>query len=138
MKLWPVTTLAKSNMATLKKFDDDAISVNRDLILIFPIYGKFGAIRKPDSGHMVCKTYIFINSSLLCYKNWKQNQKISNTALILLFWILDREGVILPPPQPQKKPLKGPPRLELMLWSQKLQPELTKELSVLISSICML
>ena len=87
MKLWPVTTLAKSNMATLKKFDDDAISVNRDLILIFPIYGKFGAIRKPDSGHMVCKTYIFINSSLLCYKNWKQNQKISNTALILLFWV---------------------------------------------------
>ena len=87
MKLWPVTTLAKSNMATLKKFDDDTISVNRDLILIFPIYGKFGAIRKPDSGHMVCKTYIFINSFLLCYKNWKQNQKISNTALILLFWV---------------------------------------------------
>ena len=69
MKLWPVTTLDKRNMATLKKFDDDAMSVNRDLILIFPIYGKFGAIRKPDSGHMVCTTYIFINSSLLCYKN---------------------------------------------------------------------
>ena len=51
MKLWPVTTLAKSNMATLKKFDDDAISVNRDLILIFPIYGKFGATgsRIPDT-----------------------------------------------------------------------------------------
>ena len=43
------------------------------LIVIFPIYGQFGATWKPDSGGAVCKTYIFINSNLLFYKNWKQN-----------------------------------------------------------------
>ena len=46
---------------------------NCDVIVIFPIYGQFGAIRKPDSGRIVCKTYVFINSNLLFYKNWKQN-----------------------------------------------------------------
>ena len=47
--------------------------VNFDVIVIFPIYDKFGAIRKPDSGCAVCKIYIFINSNLLSYKNWKLN-----------------------------------------------------------------
>ena len=42
-------------------------------IVIFQIYGQFGAIRKSDSGRIVCKTHIFINSSLLSYKKWKQN-----------------------------------------------------------------
>ena len=55
------------------KFDDDVMSEHCDVIVIFPIYGQFGAIRKPDSGRIVCKTYIFINSNLLSYKNWKQN-----------------------------------------------------------------
>ena len=49
------------------------MSANCGIIVIFPISGQFGAIRKPDSGHMVCKTYIFINSNVLPYKNWKQN-----------------------------------------------------------------
>ena len=40
-----------------------------DVIVIFPIYGQFGAIWKPDSGRIVCKTYIFNNSNLLSYKN---------------------------------------------------------------------
>ena len=44
-----------------------------DVIAIFLIYGQFGAIRKPNSGCIVCKTFIFINSNLLFYKNWKQN-----------------------------------------------------------------
>ena len=43
------------------------------VIAIFQIYSQFGAIRKPDSRRVVCKTYIFINSNLLSYKNWKQN-----------------------------------------------------------------
>ena len=47
--------------------------VNCDVIVFFPIYSQFSAIRKPDSGHMVYKTYIFINKNLLYYKNWKQN-----------------------------------------------------------------
>ena len=69
MKLGPVTKLDKRNKITSKKFDDDVMSANSDVIVIFPIYGQFGAIRKPDSGRIVCKTYIFINSNLLSYKN---------------------------------------------------------------------
>ena len=49
------------------------MSENYDVITIFPIYGQFGAIRKPYSGRIVCKTNIFINSNLLSYKKWKQN-----------------------------------------------------------------
>ena len=51
------------------------MSAKCDVIVNFPIYGQFGAIRKPDSGRIVCKTYMFINSNLLSYKNWKQNWK---------------------------------------------------------------
>ena len=36
-----------------------------DVIVIFPIYGQFWAIRKPDSKGMVCNAYILINSNLL-------------------------------------------------------------------------
>ena len=52
-----------------KKFDDDVMSANCDAFVIFPIYDQFGTIRKPDSGRIVSKTYIFINSDLLFYKN---------------------------------------------------------------------
>ena len=69
MKLGPVTKLEKGNTTTLKKFDDDVMLENCDVIVNFPIYGRFGAFRKPDSGRMVCKTYIFINCNLLSYKN---------------------------------------------------------------------
>ena len=69
MKLGPVTKHDKRNKATSKKIDYDVTSENCDVIAIFPIYGQFGAIRKPDSGRVVCKTYIFISSNLLSYKN---------------------------------------------------------------------
>ena len=42
---------------------------NCDAIAIFSIYGQFGAIRKPDSGGIVCKIQILINSNLLSYKS---------------------------------------------------------------------
>ena len=71
MKLGPVTKLDKRTTTTSKKLDDDVISANCDVIVIFPIYGQFGATRKPESS----KTYIFINSDLLSYKNWKQLKK---------------------------------------------------------------
>ena len=45
------------------------MSENCDVIAIFQIYNQFGAIWKPDSGCIVCKTYIFINSNLLFYEN---------------------------------------------------------------------
>ena len=49
------------------------MSKNYDVTLIFPIYGQFGAVWKPDSGRVVCKTYISTNSNHLSYKNGKQN-----------------------------------------------------------------
>ena len=49
------------------------MSAHCDVIVIFPIYGQFGAIRKPDSGRIAYKSYIAINSNLLSYKDWKQN-----------------------------------------------------------------
>ena len=71
MKPGPVTKLDKSNKMASKRVDDDFISANCEAIVIFPIYGQFGAIPKPDTGRIVCKTYIFIISNLLSYKNWK-------------------------------------------------------------------
>ena len=41
------------------------MSANCDVVVFFPIYGEFSAIRKPDSGCMAYKTYIFINNNLL-------------------------------------------------------------------------
>ena len=64
MKLRPVTKLDKRNKMTSKKFGQDVMSENCDVIVIFPIYGQFGDFRKPDSGRTVCKIYIFINSNL--------------------------------------------------------------------------
>ena len=69
MKLGPVTRFGKRNKTMSKKFDDDVMSENCDVNDIFPTYGQFGANRKPDSRHTVCKSYIFINSNLLSYKN---------------------------------------------------------------------
>ena len=36
------------------------MSANCDVIVFFPIYGQFAAIRKPDSRRMVYEIYIFI------------------------------------------------------------------------------
>ena len=69
MKLGPVTKLDKRNKTTSKKFDDDVMSENCDVIVIFRIFGQFGAVWRPDSGHRVCRSYVFSNSNLLSYKN---------------------------------------------------------------------
>ena len=68
MKHEPVNKLDTRNTATSKKNDDDVMSANCEAIVFFPIYGQFAAILKPDSGRMVYKIYIFINSNLLSYK----------------------------------------------------------------------
>ena len=49
------------------------MSSDCDVIVIFPIYGQFGTIRKLDSGRIVCKNYVLIESNFVSYKNWKQN-----------------------------------------------------------------
>ena len=59
MELQPVTKHNKRNKTMSKKFDDDFMSKNFDVIVIFRIFGQFGAVRRPDSGHRVCKIYVF-------------------------------------------------------------------------------
>ena len=73
MKVGPVTKLDKRNKTISEKFDKYVMSKSYDVIAIFLIYGQYGVIWKPDSGRIVCETYIFINSNLFSYKNWKQN-----------------------------------------------------------------
>ena len=67
MKPGPVTKLDKRNIAKSKRFDK--FSESCDIIVTFPIYGQFGAIRKPDPRRINNKTYIFNNNNLLSYKN---------------------------------------------------------------------
>ena len=69
MNLGPVTKLDKRNKAVTRKFDDNVMSANCDVIAVFPIYGEFRAIWKSDFGCLVGKTYIFIKSNLLSYKS---------------------------------------------------------------------
>ena len=69
MKFGAVTKLVKRNKKPSKRFDDDVMLANCDVIVIFPIYGQFGATRKPDSGHTVCKYYIFNKTNLASCKN---------------------------------------------------------------------
>ena len=79
--------MTREKRQRLKKIDDDIMPTNCNVVIIFPIYGQFGAIWKSDSECMICETYIFINSNFLSYENWKQNLTFSNTALILLIWV---------------------------------------------------
>ena len=65
MNLRSVTKLDKRNKTSSKKFDDKVMSESYDIITIFPIYDKFGAIRKPNSRRIFYETYVFINSNLL-------------------------------------------------------------------------
>ena len=67
MKFGLVTKLDKRNTVRLKRFDE--FSESCDVIVIFPIYSQFGAIRKPDPGRINYKTNIFNNSNLLSCKN---------------------------------------------------------------------
>ena len=52
MKLGPVTKLYERKKVRTKEFYDGVIPANCNFIVIFPIYGQFGAIRKLDSGSM--------------------------------------------------------------------------------------
>ena len=72
MKLGPVTKLDKRNKTTSKKFDVDVMSENCEVIATFC---QFGAVRRPDSGHRLCKIYVFNYSNLLFYKKLKTKLK---------------------------------------------------------------
>ena len=64
MKLGPETKLVKRNKEMSKKLDIDIMTGYFDVTVIFLIYGQFGAIREPNFGCVICKTYIFINNLL--------------------------------------------------------------------------
>ena len=68
MKLRQITELDKRNTATSENLDGDVLSANLMSLSLFIIYGQFAAFRKLDSGGIVYKTFIFINSNLLFYK----------------------------------------------------------------------
>ena len=70
MNLGPVTKLNKRNRTTSKKFDDDVMSENSDVI--FRSFGQFGAVRWPDSGHRVCKSF-FLQKLKTELKNLKHS-----------------------------------------------------------------
>ena len=55
MKFGPVTKLDKGNKSMPQKFESDVMSESCDVIVIFLIYGQYGAIWKPDSGRIACK-----------------------------------------------------------------------------------
>ena len=86
MKLGPVTTLDKRNKKTSKE-----IWCWRHVVTLWRHY-YFSNLRpilsNLEAGFRThSKTYIFISSNFSSYKNWKQNWKISNTALTLLLWV---------------------------------------------------
>ena len=57
MELGPLTKLHKRKSTIPKTIDNDVISENCDIIIIFLIYSQFGAIWKLDSRPTVCKTF---------------------------------------------------------------------------------
>ena len=80
MKLVPGTKLEKRNTATSKKLDEDVVSVNFDVLVIFPIYGQFGVIVKLDSGRMVTLILTFLVTETF-YLTKTENSKKSLAQL---------------------------------------------------------
>ena len=75
-KRGPVTKLWHEKQTNVKKTNDDVMLANWDVIVIFPIYGQFGAILKPDSRHIICKTYISLTVTFFILQ--KQNVELEN------------------------------------------------------------
>ena len=71
----PVTKPDKKNTATSKKFDDDIMLKNCEVIVIFPIYGQFGSIMKQDFEGNDFKTCILINSIFYLTKTENRTKK---------------------------------------------------------------
>ena len=75
MTLGPVTKLDKRRETTSKQCVCSVVSENCDAIAIFPFYGKFGAIRKPDFGRIVCKTYFSLLITFYLTKTENRTKK---------------------------------------------------------------
>ena len=68
------------------------MSQNSGVIVIFPVYGQWEAIQMLDSGCIIFKTYIIINSNLLFTKteNRAKKSQLSSQTIPL------NKGAILP------------------------------------------
>ena len=66
-------SVRNDKLVVLKKFKDEVMSANYGIIIIFPIYDQFGAIRKPDSG---CKVH---------------NSQILSCSLIMILYLVKTE-----------------------------------------------
>ena len=82
MKLRPVTKLGKKNKITSKN-DDDVLSKHCNVVVFFS--GQFGAIWKLDTGRIVCKTYIFINSIIYLIKTENRLQNLQQNSHTISF-----------------------------------------------------
>lgn len=49
MKLRPLSQIEKKNTMISNKFDDEVMSVKYDVIITFPMNGRFAAAREPDT-----------------------------------------------------------------------------------------
>ena len=80
MKIGPVTKLNRRNKTTPKKFNDDAIFTNFNVIVVFTIYGQFGAICKSPNAQSV-KLTVLLKVIFYLTKNGNRN-KISLLQLL--------------------------------------------------------
>ena len=80
MKLGLVTKLDKKNKTTSKTFDDDVMSKNCDVIVIFRIFSQFGAVRRPVSGTVSAKV-MFSVIAAFCLTKTENRTKKSLTQL---------------------------------------------------------
>ena len=80
MKLRLVTKLDKKNKTTSKTFDDDVMSKNCDVIVIFRIFSQFGAVRRPVSGTESAKV-MFSVIAAFCLTKTENRTKKSLTQL---------------------------------------------------------
>ena len=71
----PRQTEGRKDRQTQTKFDNDVMLGYCNVIVIFPIYGQFRAIQKPDFRRRVCKTYIFIKSNFYLTKTENKTKK---------------------------------------------------------------
>ena len=84
MNYGPVTKLDKRNKTTSKTFDDDVMSENCDVIVIFRIFGQFGGFQRPGILDTEPAKVMFSVIVTFCNTQTENRTKNSNTALTLL------------------------------------------------------
>ena len=75
MKLGLVTKLDKRNKTMSKKCDVDVMSENCNVIVIFWIFGQFGAVQRPDSGRKSAKVMFSVIATFYFAKKERRTKK---------------------------------------------------------------